>query len=36
VVEIEFATWTDERRLRHPVFRGVRTDKAVGEAVGDG
>jgi bifunctional non-homologous end joining protein LigD len=36
VVEIEFANWTDERRLRHPVFRGVRTDKAVGEAVGDG
>ena len=35
VVEIEFATWTDERRLRHPVFRGIRTDKRPDEAVCD-
>jgi bifunctional non-homologous end joining protein LigD len=36
VVEIEFATWTDERRLRHPVFRGIRPDKKPNEAVCDG
>lgn len=35
VVEIEFATWTDERRLRHPVFRAVREDKQPHEAVCD-
>ena len=36
VVEVEFASWTGERRLRHPVFRGVRDDKTVQEALGDG
>jgi bifunctional non-homologous end joining protein LigD len=36
VVEVEFASWTDDRRLRHPVFRGVRDDKRVQEARGDG
>ena len=36
VVEVEFASWTDDRRLRHPVFRGVRTDKTPDEATGDG
>jgi bifunctional non-homologous end joining protein LigD len=36
VVEIEFANWTDDRRLRHPVFRGIRTDKRPDEARGDG
>jgi bifunctional non-homologous end joining protein LigD len=35
VVEVEFATWTDEGRLRHPVFRRIRTDKTVAEAHGD-
>ena len=35
VVEVEFATWTDEGRLRHPVFRGVRADKSADEAAGD-
>ena len=35
VVEIEFATWTDERRLRHPVVRGIRADKLPDEAVCD-
>jgi bifunctional non-homologous end joining protein LigD len=35
VVEIEFATWTDEGRLRHPVFRRVRTDKTAAQALGD-
>jgi bifunctional non-homologous end joining protein LigD len=36
VVEVEFASWTAEGRLRHPVFRGVRSDKRPEEAVGDG
>jgi bifunctional non-homologous end joining protein LigD len=35
VVEIEFAAWTGDRRLRHPVFRRVRDDKDVTEAHGD-
>jgi bifunctional non-homologous end joining protein LigD len=36
VVEVEFLHWTDDGRLRNPVFRGVRTDKHVDEARGDG
>jgi bifunctional non-homologous end joining protein LigD len=36
VVEIEFTAWTNEGRLRHPVFRRVREDKRADEAVGDG
>ncbi|MEP7179902.1 MAG: non-homologous end-joining DNA ligase [Pseudonocardiales bacterium] len=36
VVEVEFVSWTAEGRLRHPVFRGVRSDKRADEAVGDG
>ena len=36
VVEVEFASWTDDGRLRHPVFRGIRTDKTADEATGDG
>jgi bifunctional non-homologous end joining protein LigD len=36
VVEVEFAVWTAEGRLRHPVFRGIRPDKDVAEACGDG
>lgn len=35
VVEVRFQMWTDERRLRAPVFRGLRTDKSVDEAHGD-
>jgi bifunctional non-homologous end joining protein LigD len=35
VVEIEFAAWTADGRLRHPVFRRVRDDKHVSEAIGD-
>jgi bifunctional non-homologous end joining protein LigD len=36
VVQVEFLMWTEDRRLRAPVFRGVRTDKTVDEARGDG
>lgn len=36
VVEVEFTNWTAEGRLRHPVFRGIRTDKRPEEAIGDG
>ena len=36
VVEVEFASWTGEGRLRHPVLRGIRMDKRADEAVGDG
>jgi bifunctional non-homologous end joining protein LigD len=35
VVEVEFAAWTGDRRLRQPVFRGLRADKRVDEARGD-
>jgi bifunctional non-homologous end joining protein LigD len=27
VVEVAFSEWTPDGRIRHPVFRGVRTDK---------
>jgi bifunctional non-homologous end joining protein LigD len=36
VVDVQFTAWTDDRRLRNPVYRGVRTDKTVEEARGDG
>jgi bifunctional non-homologous end joining protein LigD len=36
VVEVEFLHWTDDQRLRNPVFRGVRPDKSIDEARGDG
>jgi bifunctional non-homologous end joining protein LigD len=36
VVEIEFTLWTDEGRLRHPVFHRIRDDKTIEEATGDG
>lgn len=35
VVEVEFSAWTSEGRLRHPVFRRIRTDKTAVEAEGD-
>ena len=31
VVEVEFAEWTDDMQLRHPVYVGMRRDKAPGE-----
>jgi bifunctional non-homologous end joining protein LigD len=34
VVEVQFAIWTQEGRLRHPVFHGIRPDKAPEEANG--
>jgi bifunctional non-homologous end joining protein LigD len=36
VVEVEFAAWTGDGRLRQPVFRGVRSDKRAEQARGDG
>lgn len=36
VVEVEFTLWTQEGRLRHPVFRGLRADKDPEEAHADG
>lgn len=36
VVEVEFLLWTADKRLRAPVYRGVRSDKTVDEARGDG
>jgi bifunctional non-homologous end joining protein LigD len=36
VVDVSFHCWTGERVLRQPVFRGVRTDKGIDEARGDG
>lgn len=27
VVDVEFTAWTDDGRLRHPTYRGLRTDK---------
>lgn len=33
VVEVAFAEWTPERRVRHAVFRGVRTDKPAADII---
>jgi bifunctional non-homologous end joining protein LigD len=33
VAQIEFSNWTDERQLRHPVFLGLRQDKAARNVV---
>ncbi len=33
VAEVEFSQWTEEGRLRHPVFKGIREDKPAGEVV---
>jgi bifunctional non-homologous end joining protein LigD len=32
VVEVAYASWTSDGRLRHPSFRGLRPDKDPGEA----
>jgi bifunctional non-homologous end joining protein LigD len=34
VVEVQFVSRTDEGRLWHPVFRGIRTDKNAEDARG--
>ena len=31
VAEVSFSEWTDEGRIRHPVFHGLRTDKPPSE-----
>jgi bifunctional non-homologous end joining protein LigD len=31
VAEVEFSTWTRDRRVRHPSFKGMREDKAAKE-----
>jgi len=33
VAEIAFSEWTQERVLRHPVFKGLREDKPAGQVV---
>jgi bifunctional non-homologous end joining protein LigD len=33
VAEVTFTEWTQDRRLRHPSFKGIREDKAAGEVV---
>ena len=33
VAEVEFTEWTDDGRIRHPSFQGLREDKEVGEVV---
>jgi bifunctional non-homologous end joining protein LigD len=36
VVDVVFNSWTGDRVLRQPVFKGIRSDKSVEEATGDG
>ncbi len=33
IAEVRFSEWTDDDRLRHPVFQGLRRDKSVAEIV---
>ena len=33
VAEVEFSEWTNDGRLRHPSFKGIREDKAAAEIV---
>ncbi len=35
VGEVEFAEWTEAKRLRHPVWRGWRADKAPADVAGE-
>ncbi len=35
VCEVEFMSWTPDRRLRHPVFKGFREDKKASEVVAE-
>jgi bifunctional non-homologous end joining protein LigD len=36
VAEVEFTEWTDDGRIRHPSFQGVREDKEAREVVREG
>jgi bifunctional non-homologous end joining protein LigD len=36
VAQIGFTEWTDQGRLRHPRFQGLREDKAAGDVVREG
>jgi bifunctional non-homologous end joining protein LigD len=31
VAQIKFSEWTADRRMRHPIFLGMRTDKKAAE-----
>lgn len=33
VVEVEFSEWTDDNRLRHPSYKGLRKDKKAAQVV---
>jgi bifunctional non-homologous end joining protein LigD len=33
VCQVRFTEWTDDGNLRHPVFLGLREDKAASEVV---
>jgi bifunctional non-homologous end joining protein LigD len=33
VCEVTFTEWTDDHRLRHPVFKGIRSDKTSKEVI---
>jgi ATP-dependent DNA ligase len=33
VVEVRFGEWTDDGRMRHPVYMGQRTDKDAADVV---
>ena len=35
VARIKFANWTDDKKLRAPVYMGLRTDKPAGEVVSE-
>jgi bifunctional non-homologous end joining protein LigD len=35
VAEISYGEWTSDRRLRHPVFLGLREDKSAGDVVAE-
>jgi bifunctional non-homologous end joining protein LigD len=33
VVQVEFTEWTGSGHLRHPSYRGIRTDKSAEEVI---
>ncbi len=36
VAQVRFTEWTDDGKLRHPVYLGLRDDKRAERRVGDG